>query len=101
MKRILSMSSLALGLTLLGAAAGPSLASPGDALEGGGVQRPAAGDRADGQGLLGRRPGRRARHERRRAARLLRALRLTDAQKSEWRASREAAAPVREDLRSK
>jgi hypothetical protein len=92
MKRLIPVT---LGLVLLGVAAGPSLASPrgGD----GAARARAHGHRGD----RFERRQERMRHRRHHAMKLLKAMNLSDAQKADLKASREAAATVREDLRAK
>jgi hypothetical protein len=91
MKRIVPV---VLGLAALIAVPAVAFAGPGE----GPGRRPRA--ERDGAGRAG--PGaRRLARFRHRAHRVLRALDLTEEQKAALKASREAAAPVREDLKAK
>ncbi len=96
MKRI---APVVLGLAALIAVPAVAFAGPG---EGGGRER-AAGRSIAGRERMGRQgPGaRRLAKFRHRAHKVMKALDLTDEQKAALKASREAAAPVREDLKAK
>ncbi|MBL9085847.1 MAG: Spy/CpxP family protein refolding chaperone [Planctomycetia bacterium] len=93
MKRI---APVVLGLAALIAVPAVAFAGPGQ----GDGRKPAAA--RDGAGRLRQGPGaRRLAKFRHRAHKVLKALDLTEEQKAALKASREAAAPVREDLKAK